>query len=155
MEYASCIWWQRTLRLWFVWNSISFSYCFGFYFILKFFLPDPFCSFRSLAVFFLAIKDLKWFDVHLVYYWFYFSFSSLTFLALGLYEGLHDAPLLLFFNSLFAWCPSSSFFQFIIMWFLCGCSSSNSNIFDCCNQDALLQKLLNDNYLSEEERYVE
>jgi hypothetical protein len=54
-----------------------------------------------------------------------------------------------------AWCPSSSFFQFIIMWFLCGCSSSNSNIFDCCNQDALLQKLLNDNYLSEEERYVE
>jgi hypothetical protein len=100
MEYASCIWWQRTLRLWFVWNSISFSYCFGFYFILKFFLPDPFCSFRSLAVFFLAIKDLKWFDVHLVYYWFYFSFSSLTFLALGLYEGLHDAPLLLFFNSL-------------------------------------------------------
>lgn len=142
MEYASCIWWQRTLRLWFVWNSISFLYCFGFYFILKFFLPDPLCSFRSLAVFFLAIKDLKWFDVHLVYYWFYFSFSSLTFPGTGPVWRV-------------AWCPSSSFFQFIIVWFLCGCSSSNSNIFDCCNQDALLQKLLNDNYLSEEERYVE
>jgi len=108
---------------------------FWFYLILKFFLPNPLCSFRSLAVFFLAVwRELgcnKGFKMVwcLVYNWFGFSFSCFD-------------------------VRPSHLFKFIIMWYLCS-SSSNSNLFDCCNQDALLQKLLNDNYLSEEERSVE
>lgn len=106
---------------------------FWFYLILKFFLPNPLCSFRSLAVFFqlfegnwVAIKDLKWFG------------AQFTIGLVSLFPALMFAPLI-FLSSLLCdiFVPQAQILIYLIAAIRMHCSRNFSMIITCQRKKGL------------------